>query len=307
MLTKELKLTAAAIAKNPKSYPAWHHRQWMIDHYGFPQSAPVGVSAASDGGQSSAAAAAGHVAARVDYRSELGLCGKLLTLDERNFHCWNYRRWIADRAGVPVEKELDYTLERIKINFSNYSAWHQRSALLKRQAIQCEVAASPDGQQQANPPVALSILQTELQLIRQAVFTEPDDQSPWFYRRWAVSEVCKHLHGTSGANAADATLTSEAGTSATAALQTLDEDASHLLELSEVEPECKWPLIALVQTLQCIHAETAEQGGGACVSLDSHPSLAAVNVAETLERLREMDPLHYNYYAYLLRKEDGAQ
>jgi hypothetical protein len=27
---------------------------------------------------------------------EMKICSKMLLMDERNFHCWNYRRHIAD-------------------------------------------------------------------------------------------------------------------------------------------------------------------------------------------------------------------
>ena len=57
---------------------------------------------------------------------------RLLDLDERNFHGWGYRQFIVRRADVPPAAEEAYTAARIGQNFSNYSAWHARTALLQR-------------------------------------------------------------------------------------------------------------------------------------------------------------------------------
>ena len=63
-------MTEKGLKRNHKSYCTWHHRKWTVHRYAalFP-------------------AEARRVLAR-----ELGLCGKLLDLDDRNFHCWGYRR-----------------------------------------------------------------------------------------------------------------------------------------------------------------------------------------------------------------------
>ena len=40
------------------------------------------------------------------------------------------------------------------------------------------------------PQLGLSVLAEELAMIKEAIFTEPDDQSPWFYHRWLISQLC---------------------------------------------------------------------------------------------------------------------
>ena len=66
LVMKELQLTQECITKNPKSYNAWHHRLWIIQNF------------------------------KVDYNMELNLCRDFLKEDQRNFHCWCYRRYVVE-------------------------------------------------------------------------------------------------------------------------------------------------------------------------------------------------------------------
>lgn len=114
----ELALVVHALEKNPKSYCAWHHRAWTVS---------LGCTC---------------------LKSELELCSKFLKLDSRNFHCWDYRRFIVSggqlsASNIPMIKsrvssvdlpttpkqEFEYTSSKITENFSNFSAWHYRSKL----------------------------------------------------------------------------------------------------------------------------------------------------------------------------------
>jgi len=146
---KEVELTQQCLMSNPKSYGAWHHRCYSLDQM---SSAP--------------------------WLNELALCDRFLSLDERNFHCWDYRQMAAKKAGQTPEKELEFTMERINTNFSNYSAWHYRSKLLP--------LTNPNPDKSSSQPIEESVHHQELDLVQNAAFTDPDDSSAWLYHTWLV-------------------------------------------------------------------------------------------------------------------------
>lgn len=108
------------------------------------------------------------------WRQELAAAAHILSKDARNFHAWDYRQWVVkiSRISTPLE-ELEYTTSKIRENFSNYSAWHYRSTLIPQ--------AFKDSKELGE------FLVKDLELVRNAVYTEPNDQSSWFYQRWLLS------------------------------------------------------------------------------------------------------------------------
>uniref|UniRef100_I3J433 Geranylgeranyl transferase type-2 subunit alpha n=1 Tax=Oreochromis niloticus TaxID=8128 RepID=I3J433_ORENI len=146
----ELSFTESCLKVNPKSYGSWHHRGWVSARLPRP-----------------------------DWARELTLCDRCLSLDDRNFHCWDYRRMVVKMSGVPVDQELAFTDRLIGSNFSNYSSWHYRSTLLP--LLHPE---SPD------PPPHLLLKPIPIgSLVQNAFFTDPNDQSAWFYYRWLLGRA----------------------------------------------------------------------------------------------------------------------
>jgi len=148
---KEVELTQQCLMSNPKSYGAWYHRCYSLDQMTKPP-----------------------------WQKELDLCDRFLSMDERNFHCWDYRQIAAKKAGQTPDKELDFTMERINVNFSNYSAWHYRSKLLP--------LTNPNPESDSRQPIEESARHQELDLVQNAAFTDPEDSSAWLYHTWLVGK-----------------------------------------------------------------------------------------------------------------------
>ncbi|GAB4832113.1 hypothetical protein Ancab_006133 [Ancistrocladus abbreviatus] len=151
ILNEELRVVEAALRQNFKSYGAWHHRKWVLSK--------------------------GH--SSVDH--ELRLLDRFQRADSRNFHAWNYRRFVAALKNIPEVDELKYTTDMIERNFSNYSAWHNRSVILSSLLKRKSEGFFPKER----------ILSEEYELVHQAIFTDPDDQSGWFYYLWLLDQTVK--------------------------------------------------------------------------------------------------------------------
>lgn len=102
----------------PKCYWIWNYRLWLL------QQAKERLDLET---------------ARSIWIQELGLAGKMLARDSRNFHGWGYRRKIVTELESPelqgksmVETEFEYTTKMFSALLSNFSALHARSRLIPR-------------------------------------------------------------------------------------------------------------------------------------------------------------------------------
>ena len=85
----------------------------------------------------------------------------------RNFHCWDHRRLLLKTEFFDPKIEEELTAKLITTSFSNFSAWHYRSKLLDLSRTE----------------IALR----EMELVLNAVFTDPADSSSWLYHRYIIA------------------------------------------------------------------------------------------------------------------------
>jgi len=188
-----------------------------------------------------------------NWRQELFVVEKMLDADARNFLAWDYRRYVL--ASMPVKKpeieEFAYTTKKIEANFSNFSAWHQRSKIYP---LLWESNALDRKKSQ----------EEEFELVRNAMYTDPEDQSVWVYHRWLVG---------SGEDA-----------------ELLKREIQAIRELLEEEAGSKWCMESLV------HYQTLLIRGHYTALGDEECDRLRANSLELLRQLEVLDPLRRQRY-----------
>eukprot|EP01065_Artemidia_motanka_P001835 TRINITY_DN10861_c0_g1_i1.p1 TRINITY_DN10861_c0_g1~~TRINITY_DN10861_c0_g1_i1.p1 ORF type:complete len:360 (+),score=145.18 TRINITY_DN10861_c0_g1_i1:93-1082(+) len=161
VVDRELQFNRQVIeSRDQKSYCTWQYRRWLHG---------LVVDEAERKGR---------------LKRDRELCERLLRATDRNFHCWDYRRWVCRQVGWTADAEYAFTKKRVDANFSNYSAWHQRALLLKD---------TPVGERRD------AAVAEEIELVQNAFYTEPQDQSGWLYALWLVRQGSAEAAGAAAA------------------------------------------------------------------------------------------------------------
>jgi geranylgeranyl transferase type-2 subunit alpha len=362
----ELTLTAHCLQRNPKAYASWFHRKWsivcMISHGQFNKDESEQI-------------------ALTVLQTELDLCAQFLVMDERNFHCWNYRRFVVallgsrcdvdpalnnaneamtssdnvrvlgnfyngawtlwlsnliddDEAAINnilmgaqvasrstptnstiqvlplptlqlndlITSEWNFTSAKIQDNFSNGSAFHYRSKLLPivlGARLATDDTADNVRSLMKKHDAILTLAREEWEeILLNAIFTEPDDQTPWWYHRFIVSwaKPPLYLKEQLGDNYSDLIENYQS---------LLYDMANSLRELLEVEKEngmdgvvgerdeskgakCKWAYLGLHLVLSSL----IKMQFGDCTELLDE-------ARENLNALIEIDPCRSDRYKML--------
>ena len=103
-----------------------------------------------------------------DLKNEMKIVETIHSLDSRNFHAWSFRKFLIEKFNVQVD-DLSYSTKLIESDFSNYSAWYLRTTI----------------------PVENLNPSDELDLVWNAIFTEPNDQSAWQYHDWLMGKFAE--------------------------------------------------------------------------------------------------------------------
>lgn len=214
LITNDLDFIVPLLIHYPKCYWIWNYRLWLLDQAKKHLQQPV---------------------VQRLWQAELGLVGKMLTRDERNFHGWGYRRHVVAQLemlippGQPslVEQEFAYTSKMIKAKLQNFSALHYRSKLIPR--LLDERKASGEARR--------ALLESELDSMQEALI-DPFNQSAWFYHQYLMSTLAPNC-AKEDAIVLDLTVSDR--------LHYYEQELERIAEITEDFDDCKWVYEALLQ------------------------------------------------------------
>ncbi|KAL7415561.1 rab-protein geranylgeranyltransferase [Mrakia frigida] len=277
LLLNDLNLTTLFLKSLPKVYWIWTHRSWCLDNIPPGPRQLVDLSSSSTTKEEAVGAEEKKEEVveekddgtwrREAWERELKLVEKMLAVDARNFHAWDYRRIVLTSlrrtsSSVPHSRdsELAYTKKKIEANFSNFSAWHQRGKVLGEGEF-------VGGEEE---------MKREFDLVSQALWTDPSDQSAWLYHRFLISKTNNSP-------------------------PIIHREILTLKELLDLEPGAKWPLDTLV------HYSMLLLNASEPPSAEDKEVLVG-EIKSWLKSLEEVDPGRIERYRDLWRRvEEGRK
>jgi len=264
LLTREdLAFLIPLLKQYPKCYWIWNHRSWLL------------------------ATATKHLPASTAaelWQGELGLVSKMLALDSRNFHGWSYRREVVGElerlsAKSMCEKEFEYTTKMIQTNLSNFSAWHNRSQLIPRILDEREA----DGDKRR------AFFDGEFELITRALYTDPYDQSLWFYHQYLMSTLDPNSPTNATSYLRNTAILSPVSNADR--LHYLEQELDSIQEMLDGAEDCRY----IYQALLDYSSKYLEVEAG-------NKKVTTRELNRWVEELRKLDPLREGWWRDLSSK-----
>ena len=147
-----------------------------------------------------------------------------------------------------AETEFAYTTKMINTNLSNFSAWHNRSKLIPRLLAERNAGAS----------ARRAFLAAEFAFIQRALYTDPYDQSLWFYHAYLMSTVDPRTP-------TDARICLDLDSGISLSEETYNEQLESIKEMMDGAEDCKWIYQALLHcalALKAVNPDNTSVSGG---------------------------------------------
>ncbi|KAK6436447.1 Rab geranylgeranyltransferase [Oleoguttula sp. CCFEE 5521] len=254
LLSEDLAFLIPLLKQYPKCYWIWNHRAWLLAK--ATELLPVQTASQM-------------------WRGELALVSKMLALDSRNFHAWSYRRSTVQQIEQLelkslAEDEFAYTTKMVNTNLSNFSAWHNRGQLLPRLLHE----------RQATDQARKGMFDAEMELITRALYTDPYDQSLWFYHQYLMSTLDAASSLVIDTHTRHTNIIALPISDATR-MSYLEQELASIEDMLDGAEDCKYVYQALLEYSQRLD----HLAGGSRVNVSTS------KMGDWLDQVRKLDPL----------------
>ncbi|XP_052851223.1 protein farnesyltransferase/geranylgeranyltransferase type-1 subunit alpha [Drosophila gunungcola] len=139
-LNAELDYLSEVIGQNSKNYQVWHHRRVIVEMLNDPSNElELTENALVNDGDAKNYHAWQHrqwaIRSFKLYDDELSFVDRLICEDQRNNSAWNQRFFVIKYFGFSpdmIQRELSYTMNRIRIIKNNESAWNYLVGVMRQ-------------------------------------------------------------------------------------------------------------------------------------------------------------------------------
>ncbi|KAL7581718.1 hypothetical protein ACA910_022258 [Epithemia clementina (nom. ined.)] len=285
ILQQELALTIQFLERDERNFHCWNYRRFVVSMLLFLQKSASSASVTAGAALDSPGAWRVLLDDNDEAKESLLLMGAQIisslkiTEDESARHSCDDQTTAAmnnvETTTDWIVHEWDFTQKKIEQNFSNFSAFHYRSKLYdiflnikRKEGI-----------------TTTQHLQNELGLIENAIFTEPDDQTAWWYQSFLLRQEEKASNDNTNRN-----------------VEVWNAHVNNLRELAQEMPNSKWVLLGLFNCEMLLLKLKQPLESSTPSSIESHGCDKKKELLGYCERLMEVDPDRKGRYTSLIQR-----